>query len=217
MKIVSVILARGGSKGIPRKNIIDLNGNPLISYTIDASLYSKVSETWVSTDDQEIADISDELGAEVLWRPPNLATDTSQSEESLLHFADNVDFDMLVFIQPTSPLLCGHDIDRGIAMMKNHTSVFSAYKEHWQPRWDKEDILGIKVSHPLDWNPSQRPRRQDVDEIYVENGAFYITTKESLLKSKLRYSGNTGILEMPLMRSFQVDTYDDLRLIDKLI
>ena len=57
MKIVSVILARGGSKGIPRKNIIDLNGNPLISYTIDASFYSKVSETWVSTDDQEIADI----------------------------------------------------------------------------------------------------------------------------------------------------------------
>ena len=210
MKIVSVILARGGSKGIPRKNIIEFGDQPLIHWTINSSKMSKVHETWVSTDDQEIADISNQAGAKILWRPPNLATDTSPSEEALLHFADNFEFDVLVFIQPTSPLLWPQDIDKGIEMMNNHSSVFSAYKEHWQPRWYKENILGIDISHPIDWNPSERPRRQDVDETYVENGAFYITTKKNLLKSKLRYSGNTGIVEMPLERSIQVDTYDDL-------
>jgi N-acylneuraminate cytidylyltransferase len=217
MKIVSVILARGGSKGIPKKNITELQGFPLIWYTINASQKSKVHETWVSTDDDEIAKIAIEAGALVLKRPPNLATDTSQSEESLLHFADNVDFDILVFIQPTSPLLCHYHINQGLDMMDNHSSVFSAYKEHWQPRWTKENILGIEVSHPMEWNPNQRPRRQDAEETYVENGAFYITTRESLLKSKLRYSGKMGILEMTQQESFQIDTYNDLELIKKLL
>ncbi len=211
MKVVSVILARGGSKGIPKKNIVNLNDEPLIYHTINASKNSlKVKETWVSTDNQEIADISDSMGANVLWRPSNLATDISQSEDALLHFAENVNFDILVFIQPTSPLLCGYDIDKGINMMSNYDSVFSAYKEHWYPRWTKQ-------FKPNNWDINNRPRRQDVEEQYVENGAFYITTKQGLLKSKLRYSGNIGIVEMPLRRSFQVDTLQDLNLIEKLI
>jgi len=217
MKVVSVILARGGSKGIPRKNIINLEGHPLIWYTINASQKSEVHETWVSTDDDEIAVIAEDAGALVLRRPPNLATDTSQSEEALLHFADNVDFDILVFIQPTSPLLEHKYINQGLKLMNEHNSVFSAYKEHWQPKWNMENILGIQVVHPLEWNPSQRPRRQDVEETYVENGAFYITSRKKLLTSKIRYSGNTAIIEMPLEKSFQVDTYDDLELIKKLI
>ena len=211
MKVVSVILARGGSKGIPKKNIVNLLDEPLIYYTINASQDSlKIKETWVSTDNQEIADISDSIGANVLWRPSNLATDISQSEDALLHFAENVDFDILVFIQPTSPLLCGYDIDKGINMMSNYDSVFSAYKEHWYPRWTKQ-------FKPNNWDINNRPRRQDVEEQYVENGAFYITTKQGLLKSKLRYSGNIGIVEMPLWRSFQIDTLQDLNLIEKLI
>ena len=210
MKVVSVILARGGSKGIPKKNIVNLNDEPLIYHTINASKNSlKVKETWVSTDNQEIADTSDSMGANVLWRPSNLATDISQSEDALLHFAENVNFDILVFIQPTSPLLCGYDIDKGINMMGNYDSVFSAYKEHWYPRWTKQ-------FKPNNWDINNRPRRQDVEELYVENGAFYITTKKNLLKSKLRYSGNIGIVEMPLWRSFQVDTLEDLKLIEKL-
>ena len=80
-----------------------------------------------------------------------------------------------------------------------------------------ENILGIQVVHPLEWDPSHRPRRQDVEETYVENGAFYITTRKKLLTSKIRYSGTTAIVEMPLEKSFQVDTYDDLELIKKLI
>ena len=216
MKIVSVILARGGSKGIPKKNITKLSGIPLIAYTILASKNSTVSETWVSTDCKEIAKVSSELGANVLMRPSNISEDTSSSEEALLHFANNVYFDILVFIQPTSPLLSPKYIDKGLNMMNgsfNHSydydSVFSAYKEHWYPRWTKQ-------FKPNNWDINNRPRRQDVEELYVENGAFYITTKKNLLKSKLRYSGNIGIVEMPLWRSFQVDTLEDLKLIGKI-
>ena len=93
-KIVSVILARGGSKGIPQKNITDVNGQPLISYTIETSINSNVSKTWVSTDNDEIKSISLKYGAKVLDRPLKYATDISKSEDALLHFANNVDFDI---------------------------------------------------------------------------------------------------------------------------
>ncbi len=210
MKIVSVITARGGSKGIPKKNIMEINGAPLIWYTINASQESKVQETWVSTDSKEIADQAKKYGANTLSRPKELADDIIMPDAALLHFAENVDFDILVFIQPTSPLLNQHYINKGLEMMNKYDSVFSAYKEHWLPRWSTN-------AKPIDWNPNARPRRQDVDERFVENGAFYITTKKQLLESKLRYSGNIGIVEMPLQKSFQLDSYDDLRVLEKLL
>ena len=209
-KIVSVILARGGSKGIPQKNIVDINGQPLISYTIETSINSNVSKTWVSTDDDEIKSISLKYGAKVLDRPLKYATDISKSEDALLHFANNVDFDILVFIQPTSPLLKPKYINEGIKMIDQYNSVFSVYKEHWLPRWSKD----IK---PINWDINNRPRRQDKNEQYVENGAFYITTKENLIKSNLRYSGNIGIVEMPFEESFQIDNKNDLKLIQNII
>ena len=95
-KIVCVIPARGGSKGIPKKNIISLKGKPLISYTIRASLESEVCETWVSTDSDEISDISMKFGARVLKRPAELAEDDSSTESVLIHFAENIDFDVIV-------------------------------------------------------------------------------------------------------------------------
>ena len=210
MKIVSVILARGGSKGIKKKNIIEIKNKPLISFAIEASNNSLVDETWVSTDNEEIAYVSGKYGANILNRPKELATDTSKSEDALVHFANNVDFDILVFIQPTSPLLSETYINDGIKMMDEYDSVFSAYREHWRPLWTLD-------SKPIDWDIDDRPRRQDVDESYVENGSFYITTKENLLKSNLRYSGKIGVVEMPLGESFQIDTMEDLNLIEKII
>lgn len=209
-KIVSVITARGGSKEIPNKNIINVNGKPLIAYTIEASLNSNVNETWVSTDSTEIATISVGLGAKVILRPKELANDVIMPDASLVHFAENHYFDTLVFIQPTSPLLETKYIDQGISLMDKYDSVFSAYKEHWCPRWSTE-------FKPIGWDISKRPRRQDMDEQYIENGAFYITSRENLLQSKLRYSGNIGIVEMPIEKSFQVDSKNDLKLIKKLI
>ena len=92
----------------------------------------------------------------------------SKSEDALIHFAQNVESDIIVFIQPTSPLLSSKYIDLGINMMDKYDSVFSAYKkEHWQPRWTNSN-------KPYKWDIKNRPRRQDVESTYVENGAFIL-------------------------------------------
>ncbi len=209
MKIISLIPARGGSKGIPLKNIVELDGKPLISYTIEASKQSNVDETWVSTDSNDISSVSRTYGAKIIDRPYEISKDTSQSEETLLHAAYQVDFDILVFIQPTSPLITSEDINKGLEMMNEYDSVFSVTKEHWIPRW----TMNVE---PFEWEIDNRPMRQDKPEMYVENGAFYITKRKNLLDSKLRYSGKKGVVEMPLSRSFQVDTMEDLELIRSL-
>jgi len=210
MKKIALILARGGSKGIPNKNLQLLGGVPLIGYAINSAKYSEVDEVWVSTDSTYIKTISKSLGAKVIDRPDKFATDTSPSEEALLHFAENIDFDLLIFIQPTSPLLKPSHINEGIMMMENYDSVLSAYKEHWLPRWTLNSV-------PYNFENNKRSRRQDHDELFVENGAFYITTKNNLLNSKLRVSGAIGIYEMPLEDSFQIDTWDDLKMVEKFV
>ena len=111
-------------------------------------------------------------------------------------------------------MLLSLDLDKGIDLLINpsnaYDSIFSVYKDHWIPRWNSN----IK---PKDWDVFNRPMRQEMDYEYVENGAFYITKRTNLQKTKLRYSGNIGIVEMPNYRSFQVDTMDDLKLIEKLL
>ena len=212
MKTVALILARGGSKGIPNKNIINLKDKPLISYVINAANQSNCDETWVSTDSNEIKKIAKSYGANVIDRPKELSGDYSKSEEALDHFSDNIDYDILIFIQPTSPLLNAQDINYGLESIKNnqYDSVFSVYKEHWIPRWTQKIV-------PVNWDIDDRPMRQEKESQFVENGAFYITTKEQFSQSKRRYGGHIGIVEMPNYRSFQIDSMDDLKLIEKLL
>lgn len=222
MKTVAVILARGGSKGIPKKNLYKINGKPLLYYTMSAAIMSNVDEVWVSSDCKDILDYAEEFGVHTLRRPEELAQDHSTSESALLHFAEHVDFDKIVFIQPTSPLLKTEDINAGLAISnkKNsgkgeYYSVFSGYKEHWVPRWN---LFGEnKYLIPEGWNIYARPRRQDVKKKIIENGAFYITSRKKLLKSKNRYSHPATFYEMPYSRSFQVDTIDDLIIIESLL
>ena len=189
---------------------MDVGGKPLISYSIEASLNSSVDETWVSTDDEYIKKVAEDYGAKVIDRPKELAGDVIMPDASLLHFAENNDFNFLVFIQPTSPLLKSSDINMGINMMEKYDSVFSGYKEEWTSKWSSN-------MKPINWNGIDRPRRQDADDIFVENGAFYITSKERLLDSKCRYSGNIGVYEMSFYKSFQIDTLEDLKFIRGII
>ena len=126
MKIVSIILARSGSKQIPNKNLVKVNNKPLIFYSINASLKSKVNETWVSSDSEKILRIAKRFGAKTLLRPQKYATDNASSESALLHFAKNVFFDIVVFIQPTSPLIIPSDINKGISLInKKYDSIIS--------------------------------------------------------------------------------------------
>tara|TARA_Y100000992_G_scaffold301314_1_gene271907 strand:+ start:1349 stop:1873 length:525 start_codon:yes stop_codon:yes gene_type:complete len=171
-----------------------------------------VDETWVSTDNANIKKISKKYGCNIIDRPPEISIDNSRSEEALIHFAENYIFDIIVFIQPTSPLLLSNDIDGGLKLISNFDSVFSAYKEHWYPRWRNK-----KNPQTINWEISDRPMRQEKKYKYVENGAFYITTRESLLNTGLRYSGKIGLYEMPLSRSFQIDQHDDLTIVEAII
>ena len=214
MKIVSVILARGGSKGIPNKNIKDLNGKPLIQYAIDASKLSMVGEeTYVSSDSDIILDVARDLGAKTIKRPENISDDLDKSELALIDFANRVESDIIVFIQPTSPMIRAEDIDTGILMLrdfKSLNSVLSVYEEHWTPRWGQN-------REPIDWDINNRPMRQEVENNYVENGAFYISRSRLIKKNKLRYTPPFDYVVMKQEHSFQVDTLDDLSLIDKLL
>ena len=112
-----------------------------------------------------------------------------------------MNFDILIFLQPTSPLILSQDINKGLdhLLSASYDSLFSVYKEHWIPRWS------LKVK-PKNWDINQRPMRQNIEASLVENGAFYISTRKQLLSSKLRYGGKIGYIEMPLYRSFQIDT-----------
>tara|TARA_Y100000768_G_scaffold1265_1_gene1005 strand:+ start:2464 stop:3102 length:639 start_codon:yes stop_codon:yes gene_type:complete len=212
MKIVSVIPARGGSKGIKNKNIIDINGYPLIYYSIKASLNSNVNNTYVCTDCDKIKKESSKLGAQVLLRPIELANDIIMPDPTLLYFASKIDFDVLVFIQPTSPMIKKEYINSGIDMIlkKNYDSVFTVTEEHWLPRWNQN-------VEPIDWKITERPRRQDMPIDFIENGMMYIIKRDILLESKLRYGGKMGFIKIPLIDSFQLDSNDDLELLKKIL
>ncbi len=212
MKIVSLIPARGGSKEIPNKNIIDVNGKPLLSYSIDASLHSKVDETWVSSDSNEIGKVAEKYGARFITRDKELANDIIMPDATLVDFKYRVDFDVLVFIQPTSPMIKSEYINQGIdkLLSENLHSVFSVTKEHWLPRWNER-------VEPIEWEIDNRPRRQDKETSYIENGMFYITRKNILTQDKLRYGGKMGFIEIPLHDSFQVDSEEDLELVRKIL
>tara|TARA_R110000824_G_scaffold204469_8_gene389197 strand:- start:612 stop:1253 length:642 start_codon:yes stop_codon:yes gene_type:complete len=212
MKIITVILARGGSKRIPKKNIIDINGKPLIWYSINASLNSNVNETWVSTEDREIKQISLKYGAQVIDRPIELSDDIIMPDKPLVHAAEQIDSDIVVFIQPTSPLIKPKYIDKGIEMMLTgkYDSVFTAYKKAWDATWNK-DI------EPHGWDMYNRPRSQDAEELWIEDGMCYITKKDCLLTSGLRYSGKMGVIEIDFKDSFEIDTFEDVELIKKLL
>jgi CMP-N-acetylneuraminic acid synthetase len=208
-KVCSVIPTRGGSKRLPKKNIKPLNGIPLIAYTIEASKKSKlIDEVWVATDSKEIDDVSTEFGANVLYLPEHLTKDTCASDPSVLYFAEQVDFDILVYIQATSPMVESKFLDEGVQKILNGEcdSILSVSKDD-RFYWDKD-------GNPINYDPLHRPRTQDKEPWYKETGSFYITTRERLMDSKCRLSGKTGYVVVPQVYSFEIDTEEDFELLE---
>lgn len=206
-KTVALIPARGGSKEIPRKNIVNLAGRPLIEYSITTALLSNVDEVWVSTDDDEIADISMKAGAIVIERPAEFATDTASSESVLVHFTEHVEYDSMVFIQATSPLLSVKNINDGISLLTKYNSALTVVK-NTQFTWGP--------SGP-NYGLNRRPRRQDMQVSYLETGGAFFTSRAAFLSSLTRISGTIGYVITSKIEALDIDTIEDLELIDKIL
>lgn len=218
--IATVVPARGGSKAIPKKNIVDFLGNPLITYTIRQSLASDaVDATFVSTDDDQIASVSKDAGADIIERPERIAGDFADTEDALLHALNEmrrqgVNPDAIVLLQCTSPLRRKGDIDDAISLVTDgpYDSSLSCCPNH-KFYWRFNEETGAE---PLNYEPSDRSMRQELDERYQENGSIYVVDTEILETEQCRVGGNVGIHKMPETHSFEIDTYDDLTIIESI-
>lgn len=213
VKIVAIIPARGGSKGIPRKNLRPLAGRPLIAHTIDAArLSSAVTRVVVSTDDAEISTVATACGADVIDRPSELAGDTTSSEAVLLHAVQVLTEqgespDILVFLQCTSPMTTAEDIDGTVAALLEHKadSAFTAVPFHhflWRVEGDR--AVGLNHDH------SVRLRRQDREPELLETGAVYAMRTGGFLSARHRFFGRIVPHVVGADRALEIDTPDDL-------
>jgi len=216
-EILAIIPARGGSKGIPEKNIAELNDRPLIKYTINASLSSKrIQKTVVTTDCDEIAETAMSAGADVpFMRPSSLAKDETPTEPVVIHALKEIteSFSTFVLLQPTSPLRTAEDIDAAIDIYESSdaSSLVSVYEDH-SYRWRETDEGAIQINYK-----EGRKRRQNKSPEYVENGAIYITDVQEFLESELFTAGKTELYKMQKLDSIDIDEPADLRLAKQLI
>ena len=216
-KILSVIPARGGSKGLLRKNIIDLAGKPLIGWTIEASLNSKyITKTIVSSDDNEILDISSYYGAEIIKRPLSLASDTANSESVVKHAIDHLEkqgevFDIVILLQPTSPLRDYRDINNAFEKMiaSNASAIISVTEiDRKILKAFKNDSNGFLS--PVSSKRYLFMRRQSLPSVFIPNGAIYIVSKNIFMESNSFFTDKTSYFSMPLEKSIDIDSKDDL-------
>jgi len=217
--IIAFIPLRGGSKSIPLKNIKKIAGKPLAYWVIDAALNCVlIDKVIVSTDSNLIRDKINKIRSkklEVITRSSETATDTATIESAMLEFANsNKKFDYIVLIQATSPLLESCHLEEGIKKYFKHKydSLLSVVRQK-RFIWEKNNE-GVK---PVNYDPFNRPRRQEWDGLLVENGAFYITSRENLLKTKCRVSGNIGAYEMPEQTYFELDEPSDWMIVEELL
>jgi len=217
MKIIAIIPARGGSKGIAKKNIIDLAGKPLMAWSIDAALQSAyISKTIVSSDDQQILAVAAEYGAQPLLRSKDLATDSSPTAPLVVHALEHYQalgekFDYMVLLQPTSPLRQSKDIDQAIEQMieQKASALISVFiPKHTPFKAFKENAQGFLEG--LVDNETPFKRRQDLPPTYMPNGAIYIVAVASFLKSHQLFTDNTIPYIMPESQSLDIDTLDDM-------
>lgn len=186
-KFLAIVPARGGSKRFPRKNILDLCGKPLIAYSIEAGLKSKyIDKVVVSSDDEEILQISKKFGAETIKRPDILASDTATTFDAIKHTIDNFEnYDYIVLLQPTSPLRNEKHIDEAIELLeeKKANAVVSVCEMDHSPLWSNTLDDTLSMNNFLK-DEVLNKRSQDLEKYYRLNGAIYICKTDLLLKEK---------------------------------
>ncbi len=222
LKNVAIIPARGGSKGIPNKNILNVGGKPLIAWSIEHSLKANcIDSVWVTSDSDEILSIAQEFGANPIKRPDTLSTDTASSESAWIHAIDYIEEKtkspiQLVFgLQPTSPLREPVDFDNSLELFlqESYDSLFSSVEIQDMFIWEKEGDTFTGVNHDY----KNRKRRQLIKPRFVENGSFYIFSPEGIKENGNRLYGKVGTYPMDAWKRFQIDTPDELKLCDAII
>ncbi|SES96042.1 N-acylneuraminate cytidylyltransferase [Methanococcoides vulcani] len=214
-KTIAIIPARGGSKGIPRKNVRLLAEKPLIAHSIEAALNSKyVEQVLVSTEDQEIVDVSREYGADIIKRPEELAQDSSPTIDTIFHVINSLEIqnnsvDVVALLQPTSPLRTADDIDDAIELfLKSECeSLISVCEAGHPPFWHSKIEEGYLK--PIFDEKYLNMRRQDLPKTYLPNGAIYLSTPKNLKKYRSFYCPKTIPYIMPIQRSIDIDTEID--------
>jgi CMP-N,N'-diacetyllegionaminic acid synthase len=220
--VLAVIPARGGSKGLPGKNILPLAGKPMIAWTIDAARGGKyIDRLIVSTDSEKIAKVAKEHCAEVPFiRPPELATDQANMIDVLLHSINKIEakYDILLVLQPTSPLRKSEDIDSAIeyCVKNNLSSVVSVCQSakplHWHHVIDKNSKLSNAIS-PI----SCETNRQQFETTYIPNGAIFLAKTSFFLNNKAFYTDSTYAFIMSLENSVDIDCQYDMSVAELLL
>ena len=218
--IVAIILARGGSKGIPKKNIKNFCGKPLVSWTIEHAKQTKeISSIWLSSDSESILKIGKNYGINIIRRPKNLSNDSSSSVFGWIHAINVIKkkekVDVIVALQPTSPLRDFKDIRNGLKKFKNNNydSMFSGAEIGDFFIWEKQK----KLFKSLNYDYKNRKRRQTIKPQYVENGSFYIFTPKSIKKFNNQLGGKIGITLMEFWKSFEIDNKNDIKFCETLM
>ncbi|OGI21622.1 MAG: hypothetical protein A2287_08665 [Candidatus Melainabacteria bacterium RIFOXYA12_FULL_32_12] len=227
MKILGIIPARGGSKGVPRKNIKLLAGKPLIAYTIEAALKSRyIDKVIVSTEDDEIARVAKEFGAETIKRPEELAQDVTKTAPVIVHTVTELEHngyspDIIVLLQPTCPLRDENVIDAALEKLinSNKDSIFTGFVvSQAMPFWKQNPDGSLTALYDY----HLRPRRQEEHlrgTIYCENGALYAITREAFMETGDFLGNNAGIFvaDSQIMPQIDIDTLEDFESAEKII
>jgi N-acylneuraminate cytidylyltransferase len=217
-KVHAIILARGGSKGIKKKNLFIINKKPLIYWSIKDCLKSKIiSQTWVSSDNDKILNVAKKLGARIIKRPKKLSTDKASSdsawEHAIRYIREKNKIDFVVGVQPTSPIRSSNDFDNALKKFfsNKYDSLFSASDFETFFSWN---IKNKKIK--ANYNFNKRPRRQQLKKSLLENGSFYIFDAKLFLKFKNRLFGKIGFYLMEKYKTFQIDTLEDAHLVNAI-
>lgn len=214
VNILAIIPARGGSKGIPRKNVLLLSGQPLISYAIQNAKSSRFQmDVAVSTDDQEITNVSNQFGAEVIRRNKKLASDEVTLDPVIFDAVQQMEgkagktYDYVITLQPTSPLLSADTLDSAIQKMLNDETIDTLISAVNDPHlsWTTKKVKGVVTVLP---NYEARLNRQYLPKNFVETGAFVIT-KRHFVKPDTRFGKNISVYEVPASESTDIDTKQD--------
>lgn len=223
MNILGIIPARGGSKGIPRKNVRMLAGKPLIAWTIEAAMEStKLSRLVVSSDDGEILVVARTYGAEIIMRPLELATDDALTIDVVHHAlqVSDTNFDAVMLLQPTCPLRTADDIDYAVARFRNSDfdsliSVTDVGAIH--PFRMKRIVYDGQVVNYIDQGFEDMRPRQQLPLVYIRCGSIYVTAIELVTRSRTLVGGKVGYVITPSDRAINIDTLDDFERAERWI